>query len=189
MADPTETDGSALPLLASVCAAVATGSALIIATKSGMPFDQLMWAAVLVVAGLLGLVAGYWVFRALGFGRRRPTLRTAVAALALGTAAVWGTTAVASQVWKPAWERYADELGGPGACLSATPYGQQWATAITMPGGHGDYPMEVWPGKVDGSTRAVPSTVLRLTFDTSRMRPLTPADAASRELLASYGCH
>ncbi|MFC9816524.1 hypothetical protein ACFVJM_31195 [Streptomyces virginiae] len=110
-----------------------------------------------------------------------------VAALAIGATMVWGTNAIASQVWKTAWQRYTDELGGPGACLAGTPYGERWASAITMTVGD-DRPMEVWPGKVDGSTRTTPTKVLRLHFDKSRTRPLPPADATSRDLLDSYGC-
>ncbi|MFE3629373.1 hypothetical protein [Streptomyces goshikiensis] len=192
MADPTAHDarpqGSALPLLASVCATAAMGSAIVVATKAGLLFDQRLWTMVFfVAAGLLGLAAGWWVCRLLGFGRRPLTIRTTVVALALGAGAVWATGAVASQVWKTAWQRYADELGGPGACLSGTPYGQRWASVIQMPSDSG-HPMEVWSGAVDGSTRAAPTKVLRLAFDTSRTHRLTPADAASRELLDSYGC-
>ncbi|MEW1551317.1 hypothetical protein [Streptomyces tsukubensis] len=180
---------SALPLLASVCATAAAAAAFVVLAKAGQLFDRRPGGLLLIVAaGMLGLAGGWWVFRLMGFDRRRLTIRTAAAALVIGTAVVWGTNAIASQVWKTAWQRYTDELGGPGGCLSATPYGERWASAITMTVGDDDRPMEVWPGKVDGSTLATPTKVLRLHFDKSRTRPLTPADASSRAVLDSYGC-
>ncbi|MGP3750018.1 hypothetical protein [Streptomyces sp. IBSNAI001] len=180
---------SALPMLASVCATTATAAALVVTAKAGLPFDRLGWTMFLVMAaGMLGLAAGWWAFRLMGFELRRLTIRTAVAALAIGATMVWGTNALASQVWKTAWQRYIDELGGTGACLSGTPYGERWASAITMTVGDDGRPMEVWPGKVDGSTRPTSTKVLRLHFDKSRTHPLSPADATSRDLLDSYGC-
>ncbi|MBX7471238.1 hypothetical protein K1Y80_34840 [Streptomyces sp. MAG02] len=180
---------SALPLLASVCATAAAAAALVITAKAGSLLDHQPWTMLLVVAaGMAGLVGGWCLFRLMGFDRRRLTIRTTVAALVIGATMVWGTNAVASQVWKTAWQRYTDELGGPGACLSGTPYGERWASVITMTTGDDNRPMEVWPGTVDGSTRAAPTKVLRLHFDKSRTRPLTPADASSRALLDSYGC-
>ncbi|MEV6147044.1 hypothetical protein [Streptomyces sp. NPDC051992] len=180
---------SALPLLASVCATAAAAAALIVTAKAGLLYDNGRWGFFLCgAAALLAMVAGWWAFRLMGFDRRRLTIRTTVAALVIGATMVWGTNAIASQVWKNAWQRYTDELGGPGACLSGTPYGERWASTITMTVGDDNRPMEVWPGTVDGSTRATPTKVLRLHFDKSRTRPLTPADATSRELLTSYGC-
>ncbi|WP_328973974.1 hypothetical protein [Streptomyces sp. NBC_00239] len=187
--DRSGTRDSALPLLASVCTTAATAAALVVTAKAGLLFDQLGWTMFLVMAaGILGLAAGWWAFRLMGFDRRRLTVRTTVAALVIGATMVWGTNAIASQVWKTAWQRYTDELGGPGACLAATPYGERWASAITITAGEDGRPMEVWPGTVDGSARTTSTKVLRLHFDKSRIRPLTPADATSRELLDSYGC-
>ncbi|MFE0778968.1 hypothetical protein [Streptomyces sp. NPDC058861] len=181
-------ENGALPLLALACGAVPGVSVLIVIAKAGL-LSERPWSTVLfMAAGTLGLFAGLWVFRRLGFERRRLTIKMTVAAVALGTAAVWGTNAIASQVWKTPWQRYTDELGGPGTCLDGTPYGQGRASVITMTAGD-HRPMEVWPGRVEGSApTAAPTAVLRLHFDESRTRPLTPADKGSRRVLDSYGC-
>nr|BEK71520.1 hypothetical protein KPHV_87470 [Kitasatospora purpeofusca] len=172
----------ALPLLASVCGFAFAAAAVGVTAKSRLLYHGPAQAGLLVlaVAGV-GWVSGWWAFRALGFRRRTLSLRIAVTALVVAVAAVWGSTAVAAEIWKTPWQRYLDEVGGPGACLAGTPYGERHASAIVYPPRNASGPMEVWPGK--GATIA-----LRLNFDRAGAHRLTPADDASRSLMTDYGC-
>ncbi|WP_206309580.1 hypothetical protein [Streptomyces sp. A0642] len=180
---------SALPLISAVCGAVAVGASLVVTAKAHLLYGNVPWGPLLCVAASgAGAVVGWWGFRLLGFRYRPLTPRIFAVAVVLGAATVWGVHALASEVWKTASQRYTDELGGPGACLAGTPYGEQAASVITVPQRSG-HPMEVWPGTVDGSKEPVPTQVLRLTFADNGSRPLAPADDASRELLRAYGCH
>ncbi len=151
-------DGAVL-LLASVCGIAFAAAAAGVTAKSRLLYHGPAQAGLLVlaVAGV-GWVCGWWAFRALGFRRRALSVRLTVTALVVAVAAVWGSTAVAAEIWKTPWQRYLDEVGGPGACLAGTPYGERHASAIVYPAPNASGPMEVWPGK--GAT-----AVLRLDFD------------------------
>ncbi|MFJ3914411.1 hypothetical protein [Streptomyces vinaceus] len=180
-------DGSALVFLASACGATSAAVAMVLTARARILFEQpflgaLLWA----VAAALGCAAGWAAGRRYGFRRRPLSPRLAVVIVAAAFATVWGAQSAAEWAFPSPWARYVRELGGQGACLSGTPYGEGTASVVTMPK-RGEDRMEVWPGGAGGAARA--TGVLRLDNAVSGgLRRLAPADEASETILRSFGC-
>lgn len=185
---PSGAAPSGLPLIASICGTASAVSAMVVTVKGRFLFEHPVLGGVFAwaVAGGIGFAAAWGVGRWRGLHRRPLTRSPIVVALVLAVTGVWGVQAAASHIYMSPWARYVAELAGPGQCLSATPYGTESASVVSM-AAKGDDQMEVWPGGPLPKGRTYP--VLRLRNAVlGGTHPLAPANEESRVLLSSYGC-
>ncbi|WP_223206517.1 hypothetical protein [Streptomyces xanthii] len=180
-------DGS-VPFLAMLCGFGFFAAAMVVTADANLlGRGKLLSAGIWMAAALIGAVAGFGLFRLLGFRRRPLTPRLALVAVVLTFVGVWGVQRASSHVFMSAWDRYTAELGGDGACLSGTPYSDKQAMVV-MKAAPGNDRMEVWPGGPAPKGRTYPVLKLKHAVN-GGTQPLAPADEKSQDLLRSYGCH